>query len=1333
MGTIASVLQWHCKSCSLINPTEKIECIRCGYQRQNNINKEDDITDSFSDRFGGSTNCTVIRRPKSIIAYQRNPVKSQTETRDCSALVKNTIYNSLLLLHRATSFKIPRRCSKPLRRYASIPLLIYTYTCKNCQLLVNSCTLVCVVCNSEQDKMNVAHSPCKSCLTSKDFLTPIEHPQSFTNANIILRNSDRNIPETVGSCSCQQSQNKTNFVSLSNIKSFSCATAQQLHYNARMDGNKTNNLRTTSSGISYNGDLQDTILVPFKSKNYSWNRKNVPPGLTWTCKRCTLLNSVSSVFCEACESPFQQDLNSNISPSVLIKVDNWADNEALKQPNQPTMQPKPSYRRSFSEFPREKTSINTNRYSLGSEFLESATFSKSSTSMTDIHFMQDGETSSDRNALASKSSGNIASNDVTNCKTIFTYIGISEPEANIKKQHIYENQTIINTQENTKFNLQKHEEILQALKDSPFNLNVKERRWTCRQCSYAYNALTSNNCEICNSQRTQPCTITVTDDTSSTSGLVSLSHKWEKSGPMQVPIATLDQELEDNSQPLLGYDIIEDQNWTCKKCTLVNSGYSLTCEACCGSKLRSLSVTNDMTLRKGEFWSCPKCTLKNTLSTATCTACKTAKNLLERPTSSRSPSPRHGTKRHGSNAVYAKINYDQKISHRKKENLKTNVDHSASNASGDSSNHLKPWQCLICTFENSRSQVICDMCLNMRGSISDTPPEQPIRLTQEELANKHWNYIVRYCKLKKQIYVDETFPPAASSLYYSPQDNKDIHLIKWKRLREINVEECDKHLAWAVFRKPLPSDISQGVLGNCWLLSALAVLAEREELIRAVLITRQLCPQGVYQVRLCKDGHWTTVLIDDFFPCDRKGHLFYSQAKRKQLWVPLIEKAVAKIHGCFEALVSGRAIEGLATLTGAPCESIPLQPSSLPAPAEDELDTDLIWAQLLSSRQALFLMGASCGGGNMKVDEVEYQRRGLRPRHAYSLLDVRNVAEHRLLQLRNPWGHYVWTGDWSDDSSKWTAELRHQLMPDGAQDGTFWISFNDVLKYFDCIDICKARSGWNEIRLFGTLPPLASQQHLSCILLTIMEPTEVDFTLFQEGQRKSEKSQRSQLDLCVVLFKTRSNAPNIGALVEHSKRQVRGFVGCNKMLEPAEYVLVPLAFNHWHTGLEDADAYPRYVLAIHSSKKLLAEQVTPPSQILADAIISLTLARGQRHEGREGMTAYYLTKGWAGLVVMVENRHENKWIHVKCDCQESYNVVSTRGTLKTVDSVPPLHRQVIIVLTQLEGSGGFSIAHRLTHRLANSPGLYDWGEPGASHCPELDYQTDGLHSPRLMT
>lgn len=42
-------------------------------------------------------------------------------------------------------------------------------------------------------------------------------------------------------------------------------------------------------------------------------------------------------------------------------------------------------------------------------------------------------------------------------------------------------------------------------------------------------------------------------------------------------------------------------------------------------------------------------------------------------------------------------------------------------------------------------------------------------------------------------------------------------------------------------------------------------------------------------------------------------------------------------------------------------------------------------------------MGCSCGAGRREINEAEYKRVGLMTYHAYSILDVRQVDNHRFV------------------------------------------------------------------------------------------------------------------------------------------------------------------------------------------------------------------------------------------------------------------------------------------------------------------------------------------------
>jgi calpain-15 len=201
--------------------------------------------------------------------------------------------------------------------------------------------------------------------------------------------------------------------------------------------------------------------------------------------------------------------------------------------------------------------------------------------------------------------------------------------------------------------------------------------------------------------------------------------------------------------------------------------------------------------------------------------------------------------------------------------------------------------------------------------------------------------------------------------------------------------------------------------------------------------------------------------------------------------------------------------------------------------------------------------------------------------------------------------------------------------------------------------------------------------------------------------------------------------------VANSESVVNSSVGCGTILNPGHYVVVCMTFNHWGSSTAESAGtvteYP-YVLAVHSAQPLLAEQVSVEGSTISDALIGLVLARGNANCEFEGVTTFTLNKHWAGLVVVVENRLVDKWVHVRTDCSSSYNLVSTRGVFFTADVVPPRHRQVIIVLSQLDGGEMVSSQYSMLYRLANSSTLQDWGT--GSNCPPVADHLLGLHFPR---
>ena len=301
----------------------------------------------------------------------------------------------------------------------------------------------------------------------------------------------------------------------------------------------------------------------------------------------------------------------------------------------------------------------------------------------------------------------------------------------------------------------------------------------------------------------------------------------------------------------------------------------------------------------------------------------------------------------------------------------------------------------------------------------------------------------------------------------------------------------------------------QGVVAspllNHWLLAACNIVGGDVDILERVFVDTEHADKGFYVVRFyvddpASDDDWKVVLVDDQLPCGEDGLPCFARCPSPVvLWVSIIEKAFAKLQGCYEATGGGSVEDGLLYLTGGLSREVGIAPSA------DPTMVDKLWQQMME-----WWMSAHVIGCEHRIDSEpspELQTTGLLPNTPYCVVTGGEpMGAGRMVRLRTFHGYSEWKGKWSDDDPAWTSRLRQSLaFSNNTDDGTFWMSFDDFVTWFNVLFTCRmaddrwttlsTRSRWQDETAGGCPPNFATWRNNPQWLLRTSQPVQLTVTL----------------------------------------------------------------------------------------------------------------------------------------------------------------------------------------------------------------------------------------------
>ncbi|XP_069026015.1 calpain-5 isoform X1 [Embiotoca jacksoni] len=346
----------------------------------------------------------------------------------------------------------------------------------------------------------------------------------------------------------------------------------------------------------------------------------------------------------------------------------------------------------------------------------------------------------------------------------------------------------------------------------------------------------------------------------------------------------------------------------------------------------------------------------------------------------------------------------------------------------------------------------------------------------------------RACLRRGALFKDPLFPATNQSLFYKREPPPGL---TWKRPREICKDP-------RLFVDGISTrDLHQGSLGNCWMVAAISCLASEPSLWKKVVIPDHVDQEwnpkrldlyaGIFHFRFWRLGRWLDVVVDDRLPVSGDGVLLFCRsATPREFWSALLEKAYAKLNGCYEALEGGNTAEALIDFTGGVSEPLGLDREALSLRGDQRRAFFQTLAQV-HERKSLITCSIRPAEGETVESVLDC---GLVRGHAYGITAVRKVRLLKtggtsrlfMVRMRNPWGTTDWTGAWSQGSEQWQQLSRAEREKMGliVRDvGEFWMDFEDFCRYFTDVVVCRLvektllwpGSHWREVRCYGEWAP----------------------------------------------------------------------------------------------------------------------------------------------------------------------------------------------------------------------------------------------------------------------